>query len=446
MTNTPKLTFISRLLVLLIGLLWILALVQVLFPTQLVSTVMAGLLACLAVVALPQATWNIKLLCVVLTAATLYIAHSYDQWDAIESGLRRATIFPAFLATIVLLRATADQRPEIGIARGLFAALNRERRDSGLVVGGFLIGSILQVGVFAIMAPILGRNASESERQEVFIAAMRGMALVPLWSPFVVGMAVASQYLPQVHLWQIMSLGLGLSAFCIVISIICFDRRGGLKALWQSLMTLAPIAPPIAIAALFVVGTAIGTGFSTLQALVIAMPLPCLLAVAMAPKGSIPTALRETGTRLTRIGPETAILTFATIVGRVFEAALPDMGLTEWLKELQLSPTTIIFFVIMFMNVMGMLAIHSIVSGTILLVLFTSIPTGLSDLVLMQALLTGWGLCTAVSISSLSIVTGATMFDLPMTRLINWSNAIYVFVGGALCALILSALNPVLVA
>ncbi len=446
MTNAPKLTFIARLLILLIGLLWILGLFQVLFPTQLVSTVMTGLLACVAVIAVPQATWNIKLLCAVLAAATLYIAHVYDQWDAIESGLRRATIFPAFLATIILLRATADQRPEIGIARGLFAALDRERRDSGLVVGGFLIGSILQVGVFAIMAPILGRNASESERQEVFIAAMRGMALVPLWSPFVVGMAVASQYLPEVALWQIMSLGLGLSAFCIVISIICFDRRGGLRALWQSLMTLAPIAPPIAIAALSVVGTAIGTGFSTLQALVIAMPLPCLLAVALTPRGSISRALKETGTRLTRIGPETAILTFATIIGRVFEEALPTMGLLEWLQELQLTPTIIIFFVIMFMNVMGMMAIHSIVSGTILLVLFTSIPTGLSDLVLMQALLTGWGLCTAVSISSLSVVTGATMFDLPMTRLINWSNAIYVFLGGALCALILSAINPVLVA
>jgi hypothetical protein len=176
------------------------------------------------------------------------------------------------------------------------------------------------------------------------------------------------------------------------------------------------------------------------------MPLPCLLAVALAPGGSIPTALRATGQRVTRIGPETAILTFATILGAVFEAALPDMGLLDWLQSLMLSPTFIIFFVITFMNLMGLMAIHSIVSGTILLVLFTNIPTGLSDLVFMQALLTGWGLNTAISLSSLSVVTGATMFDLPMTRLISWSNIIYVFVGGALCALILSAINPVLVA
>ena len=121
------------------------------------------------------------------------------------------------------------------------------------------------------------------------------------------------------------------------------------------------------------------------------------------------------------------------------------MGLLDWIQGIDLSPTAIIFFVIMFMNVMGMMAIHSIVSGTILLVLFTSIPTGLSDLVLMQALLTGWGLCTAVSISSLSIVTGATMFNLPTTRLINRSNIIFVFIGGALCALILASINGILV-
>jgi len=436
----------ARLIVLLISLLWILGLIQVLFPTPQVSTVMVGLLACVAIIALPQATWNVQLLCAFLAIATISLAHFYDQWAAIENGLTRAAIFPAFLATIVLLRATADQRPEISVARHLFTALDRERRDSGLVVGGFLVGSILQVGVFAIMAPILGRNASASERREVFVAAMRGMALVPLWSPFVVGMAVASQYLPKVPLWQIMSLGLGLSAFCIVFSIIFFDRKGGLRALWQSLMTLAPVAPPIAIAALLVVGTAIGTGFSTLQALVLAMPLPCLLAVALAPGGSIPKALKATGQRLTRIGPETAILTFATTLGGVFEAALPNMGLLDWLQGLKLSPTFIIFFVITFMNLMGLMAIHSIVSGTILLVLFTNIPTGLSDLVFMQALLTGWGLNTAISLSSLSIVTGATMFELPMTRLISWSNIIYVFVGGAFCALILSVINPVLMA
>ena len=184
MTTSNNLSLMARLLVVSISLLWLFGIAQVIFPIDRVSNIMAVLLALVTVVALPRAPWNIKLLCFFLAIGTIVIAQVYDKWGAIEEGLTRATIFPAFLATIVLLRATADQRPEIGVARRLFTALDRERRDSGLVVGGFLVGSILQVGVFAIMAPILGRNASERERQEVFVAAMRGMALVPLWSPF----------------------------------------------------------------------------------------------------------------------------------------------------------------------------------------------------------------------------------------------------------------------
>ena len=435
---------LTRILLITLGLLWVLGLIQILFPTPYVFDLLIGLLACTTICALPQANRSVKILCSVLVAITAVLAQIYDQWGAIEEGLRRAIIFPTFLATILLLRATAEQRPEIIAARSLFTALERERRDSGLVVGGFLIGSILQVSVFAIMAPILGRNAKESERREVFIAAMRGMALVPLWSPFVVGMAIASQYLPKVPLWQIVAMGLGLSSFCIVLSIICFDRKGGLKSLWQSLMTLAPIAPPIAIAALLVIGTSIASGFSTMQSLIMALPIPCLMAVFFSPGGSIPTALKTTIKRLPRIGPEPAILVFATILGSVFEKALPDMGLLNWLQGLQLSATAIIFILIMAMNIAGVMAIHSIVSGTILLVLFTSIPTGVSDLIIMQAILTGWGLCTAVSISSLSIVTGASMFEVPMTRLISWSNFIYVFVGGTFCAVILSIINPLI--
>ena len=435
-----------RILQTLLFILWTFGLFQILFPTLLADNLLAPLLAFAAICAIPQANRSVKILISVLATVTIILAQIYDQWGAIETGLKRATIFPAFLATILLLRATADQRREITAARDLFTSLEREKRDSGLVVGGFLIGSVLQVSVFAIIAPILGSNASESERREVFVAAMRGMALVPLWSPFVVGMAIASQYLPKVPLWQIVSLGLGLSSCCIVLSIICFDRKGGLNSLWLSLMTLAPIAPPIVIAALLVIGTSIGTGFSTIQSLIIALPIPCLIAVALSSRGSIPIALKTTVQRLPRIGPETAILVFATILGSVFEKALPDMGLLYWLQGMQLSSIAIIFLLILAMIAAGLMAVHSIVSGTILLVIFTSIPTGLADLIIMQAILVGWGLCTAVSISSLSIVTGASMFEVPMTRLITWSNFIYVFVGGIFCAMVLTAINPLLMA
>ena len=155
-------------------------------------------------------------------------------------------------------------------------------------------------------------------------------------------------------------------------------------------------------------------------------------------------ALRTTLRNLGRIGPETSILTFAMTMGVVFEACLPATGLLDAIRALSLSPATIIVVVVMAMNVFGLMGVHPIVTGTVLLVIFTGIDTGLADLVLFEAMLTGWGLCTTISLGSLSIATGSAMFDIPPTRLISLTNIGYVFLTSALIVAVLAALNLVL--
>ena len=426
------------------GVLWALAVLQILFPIPHLSTVMAGLLVCFVVGVVPRLARHSQILCGALAAAAVALAWHYGQWSAIPDGIAKAAIFPAFLATIVLLRAAADQRPEIAAARKMFGALDPTKRDSGVVIGTHLIGAILQVGVFAILAPILGRDASAEERRQVFTVAVRGMATVPFWSPFVVGMAVASQYLPMVPLWQIMTMGLCLTVLSIAVSVLVFDRNPGLSAPFRALRSFAPVAVPIFVAALLVVGTTAATGLSTLQALILSLPIPCVLAVAYVPTGSVSRALRQTADGIGRIGPETTILTCSTTIGAVFEAALPHMGLLDWLKGLALSPAAVIFTVILTMNVAGLFGVHAVVTGTFLLVIFTSVPTGATDLVLMQSLLVGWGLSSGISIGSLTIATGAAMFRIPPTDLITRANIAYVFLVSVVAGAILTGLNALM--
>ncbi len=423
------------------GALWLITLAHILFPALPLSAPMMVLLVAFVALAVPRLAAHSVILCAVLSAAIAGLGLAYGKWDAILTGLTRSAIFPAFLATIVLLRATAEQRPEIASARALFGALDRKRRDSGIVVGGLLIGSILQVGVFAILAPILGRDAPANERRDVFTTAVRGMSMVPFWSPFIVGMAVASQYLPLVPLWQIMSLGLCMTAVGILVSLVGFDRHGALGALWRSLKSFTPIAIPVIVAALVVVGTTSTFGLSTLRALVISLPLFCLAGVLQVRTDAVRPVARQTLVGLGRIGTETTILTFAMTLGAIFEASLPQTGLLPWLESLQLAPVATIFIVVMAMNLGGLFGLHAIVTGTFLLVIFTGIPTGVSDLILMQALLAGWGLASGISISSLSIATGSVMFRLPPTQLIPLKNIVYVFTLGAVIAAILSVLN-----
>jgi hypothetical protein len=441
-SGLPRL--ITRLLIVFGAALWALGVVSIFVPMPEISALLTWCLGIYVFFAVPRTGWHTRILLLVLAIATVTLAARYDRWDAIPLGMAKASIFPAFLATIVLLRATADQRPEIRAARRLFAAIDAREQSGGIIVGSHLVGSILQVGVFAILAPILGRDATLEERRRVFLMAMRGMAMVPMWSPFVVGMAVATEYLPNVPLWQIMTLGLSLVVLGMLLSVIAFDRAGGPVAMWRALKTLGPIVPPVAIAALLVIGMTTMTAYSTLQSLVIVMPIPCLLAIARSPGGDVAVALRGTAQGLSRIGSEISILTFAMTLGITFQTCLPDLGILDALQRLALTPTSVIFIVIMAMNLFGLMGVHSMVTGTILLVLFTGIPTGVADLILLEALLVGWGLCTAISVGSLSIATGAAMFDLAPTNAISLSNILYVFIASVMFGTILSALNPAL--
>lgn len=434
----------NRVLSVLIGALWVLAVINIFAPAPGLLWPMKGLLAAFVILVLPRVAGHSRILLAVLTAVTVALAAIYGEWGAILDGIGRAAIFPAFLATIVLLRATADRRPEISAARQMFGALDPDRRDSGVVIGTHLIGAILQVGVFAILAPILGRDASEEERRNVFTAAIRGMSMVPFWSPFIVGMAVASQYLPAVPLWEIMGLGLTLAVFGILFSILMVDRNRGLAPLMQALKSLTPVVVPIAIAALVVVGTTALTSLTTLEALIVGLPIPCLIALITLKTGALGQALAQTANGLSRIGTETCILAFATTLGMVFEASLPHMGLLSWLTEQDFPAPIIILLIIMTMNICGLAGIHAIVAGTMLLVIFTSVPTGVADLVLMQALLIGWGLGSGISIGSLSVATGAAMFQIAPTQLVTRANIIFVFVVSMIYTDILSVLNFVL--
>ncbi|MEC8463901.1 MAG: hypothetical protein VXZ25_12000, partial [Pseudomonadota bacterium] len=67
-----------------------------------------------------------------------------------------------------------------------------------------------------------------------------------------------------------------------------------------------------------------------------------------------------------------------------------------------------------------------------------------TDLVLMQSILVGWGLCSGISIASLTVVTGATMFKIPPLELITRANIAYVFLTSTITAGLLWGLNRAL--
>ena len=428
----------------LLALLWAGEIVYLAFPSRILANVLTPGLIVFVLFALAASRWQTLALCGALLAASLALCFAFDVWSALWPGIQKALIFLAFMPTAMLIRSTADQRPEIATTRVLFASLPRAERDGGLLIGCHAIGSVLGVGIFSLLAPIAGPDAVEDERRKLVAVGLRGMCLAAIWSPFFVSMALASEYLPGVPLWQIMPAGFLLAMVGLLTSYVLFDNAGGVSGLVRSLRSLGPVLPNVAVAAIVVAVVSGVSGLSTLQSLAISVPPLCALALAPLGRAKAAIACRATYRGLGNVGGEIGILTFSVILGVVFAAALAHSGLAPDLALLTPSPISVIAVIVGGMCIAGFFGIHPIVSATVLLVLVANLPHGIADLALMLAILTGWALAAMISISGISVVLSSALFHVPPERLIMQQNLILVGVFGMIAILLISLVNFVL--
>ena len=97
---------VSRILSIIAGTLWALTVVQILVPFPSLTLVMVGLLICYVLGAIPRLSWYAQVVCGVLVVGAVTLAWSFSEWPALLTGIAKASIFPAFLSTIVLLTLT----------------------------------------------------------------------------------------------------------------------------------------------------------------------------------------------------------------------------------------------------------------------------------------------------------------------------------------------------
>ncbi len=405
------------------------------------SIAVAGLAAYVGL-ALVRAARQARWLCGALAAAIVVLAWWFGVADAAVAGVGRALVFAAFMPTIVLIRATAEQRPEVTAARRSFGTLEAAHRVGGILFGCHVLGSAISLGVFGLLAPIIGTEGTPESRIPIVRVAVRGLCLGAVWSPFFLSVVLASQYITTVALWQVMGLGIPFAVLGLVLSFFVLgDGAGGLATLRRSLASLAPIVPTVALAAVVVAVIGGLGGLTTLQAIVLGVPPLCLAGLLPLGAARLGAALRATWRSLPDIGGEIGILVLAIALGAVFEAALAGSGVAENVARLGLRPVAAIALVVAGMSVAGLVGIHPIVSATVVLVVATGVPIALADIVLMQAVLIGWALGAMISFSGVSLVTASALFDVPPWRLVFGRNIAFVIVFGAISVLILGLLN-----
>ena len=422
---------------------WALVLIRILWPDAPVGDAASLAMAALFAIGFVRLRRRVLALAAALAVCALVLAAMLGDWRALWAGIGDATTFAAFFVTLTVLRSTAERRPETARTRDLMALLEPRQRLAATLFGANVMGAVLVVGAHAILAPIHDRNASEPDRVRVAIVALRGMGLAGLWSPFWVAMAVAFQHLPDVPLWSVMALGLPLAAGGLVLGqAMAGAPRQGTR---DALTALLPVVPPVAVAAATVVALASFAPLRPLEALLIGIPLLAAAAQARLGWRALWEVGRDSYARTQGVLGEMVIVTCAFALGRVLAGALGGVDTPPWPGGAALPEPAIVAAVIVIPAALALLGIHQIVTITVLLVLFTQIPTGVADLVLFQCALLSWSIASMIGLSAISTIAAASFFGVRLERVAFGANLAF---GGAIAALgtvILSLLNAALV-
>ena len=421
--------------------LWANELIRLVWSPPMLQAASGWLMIVFVVLSLPRIRRSTVYLCVPLAVLTAGLALHFDQAASVMRGFQDAAVFMAFFGSIVLLRSLAERRPEISRARDLFTSLRTEQINGAFLVGAHVIGSILVVGVMAILAPILKHDADAVTRRRAAEVSQRGMCLAPLWSPFWIATAFATQQLPGVPAWEIMSLGLAMAAIGMVLAHIMYARDVGLSDLWRALLGFTPIVPTIALCAALITGLSAVAGLSTLKALVATIPFLAVVTLIATSMTTLRGVATETWRRSSRVSDEIVVVTAALVLGRVLQVAIGEIGIDETVAALTIPTWGVIASVIFIMTLASLVGIHQLVSMLVVLVIFVPLDTGVNDTILMEAALIGWAFASMIGLTAVSTATASAMFGVPRIQLIFGPNLAFAAVFGALSILLLSLVN-----
>ena len=422
---------------------WALVLIRILWRDAPVGDAATCAMAVLFAIGFAGLRRQTLALAAALALAALGLAALLGAWGALWAGLGDATTFAAFFVTLVVLRTTAEQRPETPRTRRLMAPLEPRQRLAATLFGANVMGAVLVVGAHAILAPIHDRDAPEPDRVRVATIALRGMGLAGFWSPFWVAMALCFQHLPDVPLWSVMALGIPLAAGGLVLGqAMAGVFQGGTRA---ALAALAPVAPPVAIAAATVVALTSFTPLRPIEALLIGIPVLSALAQLQLGRRALWAVVRTSWARTPSVLGETVVVACAFVLGRVLVSGLDAVDPVLWLDGATLPAPAIVAATIVVPAALALFGLHQIVTITVLLVLFTELPTGVADLVLFQSALISWSIASMIGLSAISTIAASSFYRVRVERLSFGANLLFGAVIAALGTCVLSLINAALV-
>jgi len=428
-----------------LAVIWPLEVLRLLFPAPAPLTSAASVLFLVyLLLAIATAHQAARALSLVLLSGTLALAWTDGAWDEAIAGFQDAMIFAAFLPSVFLLRHafTGDRR--LNAYRTEVAAASPERQKGLLLIGSHLLGSTLTVGAFAVLAPVVPQDATAAQRSALAQAAIFGVCTSVIWSPAFVAMAVVSDFMPQLPLWKLVLLGLGLAVMGLVLGFASVNVPGRFRLAASGFWALRFILPWVALSASAIILASSLAGVSTLVAASLTLPPIALFLLLLQPRGNIPLTIRQTRANLDRLGAEISIVALAFTLGAVMLISPTVNEAISGVLGPDIPAPLLVAGIVAVMMATVLIGAHPIVIASILLAVFASVETRLDDLFLAAAVLLGWGCSAMIAPAGLIIIVSTGMFDVSRKSVILSRNARSAAVFAALGIGLLSALNALL--
>lgn len=403
-------------------------------------TLAVPLLAAYGLVAVASVRPGARRLAIFLLAPALLLALADGRPELLRQGLEQALVFPAFLATILLVRAVAAVHPAVEEARRRTTALAREARTAGFLAGGHLFGAVLTAASFGLLAPLLDPRTPVEERARLGALALRGSCLAALWSPFFVGMALVTRHLPELPLWQVAAMGLGLTGLALAVTS-ATDGRGAVRGLGAAFRALAPLLTPVLGAAALIVTASGLSGLASLETVLLLTPPLLGIWLLGRPRGTALTVLARVWRDLARLAEEALLVGVVTVLGRVLATASWTAALAGPLHAGLVPAGILMGGLLAAIVVLAVAGLHPLATVAITMALLTDGPPPMAPLALAGVGLLGWALGTMVGSTSLSLLVARTSFELPARALSPGPNGRFVAVFGMCAVVVLAVLD-----
>lgn len=428
----------------LLAAVWFLGEARILWPSEGVSLFGGIAMALFLVPGIVSGRRATKALTAFLLSTSLVLAYAYEAWPALWSGFERAVLLAALLPTLSLLRIALQKDLRIDAYRRKVEATTSTARPVWILSGSYVTASLLSVGSISIFAALLPPGAPEESRLRDARAGVCGSSLAILWSPFFIALALVTEYLPEVSLAALIATGLGLSVVGMAIAFRISGAAGhGGHTVLNALGALRGFALPIAAVTVTLIAVRTLTGFSTIETMLVVLPVLCAILLATPPRLRFGAVLSDAWSRLCRIQDEAAIVGAATIFGTVL-TAVPWINDVASPAALGALPAPVLVFGCMgFMIGAGFLGLLPMVTGTVALVVLTGMPNALSDIATGLSVLAGWSFASMASVSSMMVLIAAGQYDLSPERLVLGRNLRFLLVFMPLCGFAIALVNAI---